>query len=62
MMTVLKDSRKRALAADAITAPVTVVAFLSSMLELGLFDFDIFSIRYRHIQFQDLCLSQCPAF
>jgi hypothetical protein len=41
MMTVLKDSRKRALAADAITAPVTVVAFLSSMLELGLFDFDI---------------------
>ncbi len=37
--TVLKDSRKRALAAAAITAPITVLAFLSSML--GLFDFGI---------------------
>lgn len=36
---VLKDSRKRALAAAAITAPVTVLAFLSFML--GLFNFGI---------------------
>jgi heavy metal translocating P-type ATPase len=37
-VTVLKDSRKRALAAAAITAPVTIVAFLFSMFGL-LFDF-----------------------
>jgi heavy metal translocating P-type ATPase len=37
--TILKDSRKRALAAAAITAPVTVLAFLSFML--GVFNFGI---------------------
>jgi heavy metal translocating P-type ATPase len=36
---VLKDSRRRALAAAAITAPVTVLAFLSFML--GVFNFGI---------------------
>jgi heavy metal translocating P-type ATPase len=36
---VLKDSRKRAVAAAAITAPVTALAFLSFML--GLFNFGI---------------------
>jgi len=36
---VLKDSRKRALAAASITAPVAVLAFLSFML--GLFNFGI---------------------
>lgn len=36
-VTVLSDSRKRALAAAIITAPITIISFLSQMV--GLFDF-----------------------
>lgn len=40
-MTVLKDSRKRALIAATITAPVTILAFLSFMIVGLLFNFGI---------------------
>lgn len=38
-VTILRDSRKRALAAAIITAPITILAFLSHMV--GLFDFSL---------------------
>lgn len=38
-VTILRDSRKRALAAAIITAPITILAFLSHMIEL--FDFSL---------------------